>query len=106
MNQFRPITCSRTIESSHLFSGTGFRDGHGDTENGVGTQLALVRGTVQLDQQVIDLLLLSNSQTRVDQFLGDDVVDVGNGLEHTLADVGRLVVVSQLDGLVDTGRSA
>lgn len=90
---------------TNLLSGTSFRDSHGDTEDGVGTKLALVRGTVQLDQQVINLLLLSDGQTRVDQFLGDDVVDVGNGLGDTLSDVGRLVIISQLDGLVDTGGS-
>jgi hypothetical protein len=50
--------------------------------------------------------LLSDVQSRADQFLGDDVVDVGNGLENTLSDVGRLVIVTQLDGLVDTGGSS
>lgn len=95
---------NRRSRLSHFLSGTGLGNGHGDTEDGVGTQLALVRGTVQLDQQVVNLLLLGNGQTRVDQLLGDDVVDVGNSLQDTLADVGRLVAISQLDGLVDTGR--
>jgi hypothetical protein len=93
------------LVTTNLLSGTSFRDSHGDTEDGVGTELALVRGTVQLDQQVINLLLLSDVQTRADQFLGDDVVDVGNGLGNTLSDVGRLVIISQLNGLVDTGGS-
>jgi len=71
------------VRESYLVSGTGLGDSHGDTKDGVGTELALVGSSVELDEQVIDLLLGSNRELGVDQSLGDDVVDVGNGLGDT-----------------------
>ena len=71
------------MRESYLVSGTGLGDSHGDTKDGVGTELALVGSSVELDEQVIDLLLGSNRELGVDQSLGDDVVDVGNGLGDT-----------------------
>jgi hypothetical protein len=88
--------------STYLLSGTGLGNGHGDTQDGVGTQLALVRGSVQLDQKVVNLLLLSDLETALNEGLGDDVVDVGDGLGDTLAHVGVLVSIPELNGLVDT----
>jgi hypothetical protein len=32
------------VEGDTLLGGTGLRDGHGDTEDGVGSELALVGG--------------------------------------------------------------
>ena len=93
------------VQGDTLLGGTGLGDGHRDTEDGIGTQLALVGGSVELDEEVIDLLLLGDFETALDQGLGDDVVDVRDSLGDTLAHVGRLVTVPELDGLVDTGGS-
>jgi hypothetical protein len=48
---------------------------------------------------------LGNIEARLDKSLGDDVVDVGDSLEDTLAHVSGLVAIPELDGLVDTGGS-
>ena len=56
---------------------------HGDTEDGVGTELSLVVGSVKLDEEVIDLLLGGDGDLGVDQSGGNDAVDVVNGLENT-----------------------
>ena len=93
------------VQGDTLLGGTGLADGHRDTEDGVGSQLALVGGSVELDEEVVDLLLLSDLETRPDEGLGDDVVDVRDGLGDTLAHVGGLVTIPELDGLVDTGGS-
>ena len=65
---------------AHLVSGSGLRDSHGDTEDGVGTELALVGGTVELDEEVINLLLRGDGDLGVDQSRGNDLVDVLDGL--------------------------
>jgi hypothetical protein len=93
------------VQGDTLLGGTGLADGHRDTEDGVGSQLALVGGSVELDEEVVDLLLLGDLETRLDEGLGDDVVDVRDGLGDTLAHVGGLVTIPELDGLVDTGGS-
>ena len=72
-----------TKTTTHLVSGTGLRDGHGDTEDGVGSELALVVGSVELDEEVIDLLLRGDRDLGVNQSRGDDGVDVLDGLGNT-----------------------
>lgn len=88
---------------TNLVNGTGLGDSHRDTQDSVGTELSLVGGTVELDQEVINLLLLSDLKARLDKSLGDNVIDIGNGLGDTLAHVGILVTITELNGLVDTG---
>lgn len=68
---------------THLVNGSSLGDSHGDTEDGVSTELALVVGTVELDEEVIDLLLGGDGELGLDKSRGDDVVDVGNGLGDT-----------------------
>ena len=65
---------------AHLVSGSGLRDSHGDSEDGVSTELALVGGTVELDEEVINLLLGGDGELGVDQSRGNDLVDVLDGL--------------------------
>lgn len=48
------------VHRDTLLGSAGHGNRNGDTEDSVGTVLALVRGTVLFDQEVIDLLLLSN----------------------------------------------
>ena len=60
----------------------GLADGHGDAEDGVGAQLALVLGAVQLEHDLVDLLLLNGVQAVLHQLRGDDVVHVVHRLCH------------------------
>lgn len=92
------------VEGKALVSGTGLGDSHGDTEDGVGTELALVGGAVKLDHEVVDLLLRGDGQLGLDEGGADDVVDVLDGLGDTLADVS-VAAVTELDSLVGAGRS-
>ncbi len=78
----------------------GSRDGHGNAEHGVGSELALVFGTVELDHGAVDLHLFEGIHPA--DFGGDDVVDVLDGLGDALAEVSGLVPVAKFDGLVDT----
>ena len=71
------------VEGDTLLRGSGLSSSDGNTEDGVSTELALVGGTVELDQEVVNLLLLGDLELGLDQLWADDVVDVRNGLENT-----------------------
>lgn len=77
------LDSSARIGETYLVSGTGLGNGHGDTEDGVGAELALVGGTVKLDEEVIDLLLRGDGDLGVNQSGGNDLVDVLDGLGDT-----------------------
>lgn len=120
------------VEGDALLGRGGVGDGDGDTEDGVRAELALVGRAVELDQEVVDLFLLRHFEAGFDELGGDGVVHVGDGLEdtcstemkedfwglgvgkweigngymRTLADVARLVSVTEFDGLMDTGGCA
>ena len=54
--------CEVLVEGDTLLGSTRLGDSDGDTENGVRAELSLVRGTVELDQEVVDLLLLGDGE--------------------------------------------
>lgn len=92
-----------SVERDTLLSGGGLSNGHGDTEDGVGTELSLVLGSIELVEESIDSGLVLDVDVLLDQSRGDLVVDVGNGLGDTLAAPLALVTVAELASLVGTG---
>jgi len=88
------------VEGKTLEGGGGTADAHGDTEDGVGTELALVGGTVDINHHLIDLSLLGD--IHADELGGEDGVDVVNSLENTLAHVDGLIAITKLTSLIDT----
>ena len=84
--------------------GGGLGGGQRDAEDGVGAELALVLGAVGGDQGGSSADLVG--RVAADDGLGQRGVDVGDGLDHALAEVARLVAVAQLDGLVGAGAGA
>ncbi len=81
----------------------GRRSGHrqADTEDGVGSELGLVRRAVEVEQDLIDLPLTVGIGS-FKSFL-DDGVDVADRGLHALSEVS-VTPVSQLDGLELAGR--
>ena len=71
------------VQRNALLGSSSFRNCDGHTEDGVGTELALVWCAIELDQEVINLLLLRHFEPGLDQCGRDRVVDVGNGLGDT-----------------------
>ena len=84
--------------------GSGAGAGQGHAQDGVRTQAGLVRGAVQLYEQLVDGGLVEDVQAQ--HGLGYLGVDVLNGLADALAQVAALVAVAQLAGLVDAGGGA
>ena len=87
---------------AHILGGS-FGNGQGNTQDGVGTQVALGRGTVQFDHGLINGALLQGRHA--DDCRSNLVVDVGNSLEDTLATVALGIAVTEFEGLVLTRRS-
>lgn len=71
------------VEGDALLGGSSLSDSNRNTEDGVSTELALVGSTIELDQEVVDLLLLSDLELGLDELGCDDVVDICDSLEDT-----------------------
>ncbi len=82
-----------------LSSGLGGGEGHG--EDGVGAQLGLVLGAVQLDHRAVQRLLVG--RVLAQQQIANRAVDVADRLQHALAHVTALVAIAQLQRLARTG---
>jgi hypothetical protein len=94
-----------SVKGDTLLGSGGLSDGHGDTEDGVGTELGLVGGTVKLDHEVVNGALVLDVEVLLDEGRAEGLVDVGDGLEDTLAAPLGLVAITELAGLVGTGGS-
>jgi hypothetical protein len=94
------------VERDTLLGSCGLCDGHGDTEDGVGTQLLLVLCAIELVQEGIDGGLVLDIDLLLDEGRGDGVVDVGDSLGDTLAAPLGLVAIAKLAGLVGASGGA
>src|SRR5690606_17740027 len=92
------------VQRHALGLGGGLGGGQGYSEDRVGAQLGLVLGTVQFDHRAVQACLVQRI-TAGQQFT-DRAVDVGHGLEHTLAHVAALVTVTQLQRFARAGGGA
>lgn len=43
---------------AHLFASAGFSNSHADTKDSIRAKLALVRRSIELDQEVVDVFLV------------------------------------------------
>ena len=84
--------------------GGGAGHGHGDAEHGVGAELGLGLGAVEGDHGGIHGGLVAG--IHADDRLGDQGIDVLDGLEGALAEIALLVAVAQFEGFIGAGRGA
>lgn len=68
---------------ANLLGSAGLSDSDTDTQDGISTELALVGGTVELDEEIVDILLFGYIETGLDECRADGIVDVLNGVEDT-----------------------
>lgn len=71
------------VERYVLFGSGGLGDGHGDTEDSIGTKLALVLGAIELIQEVVDGALILDINVLLDKSRCNGVVDILDCLEDT-----------------------
>jgi hypothetical protein len=89
-----------SVERDTLLGSGGLSNGHGDTEDGVGAELGLVLGAIELVQESINGGLVLDVESLLDQSGGNLLVDVGDSLGHTLASPLGLVSIAEFAGLV------
>lgn len=89
----------RTI-GCYLLGSTSLSNSQTDTEDGVGTELGLVGGAIELVKESVDLGLVLDIKVLLDQSRGNDSVDVLDGLGNALATPLGLVAISELASLV------
>lgn len=89
---------------TYLLSSTGLGNSQTDAENGVGTEVGLVGGSVKVNQELVDLGLVLDINVLLDESRADLGVDVLDGLEDTLATPLGLVTITELASLVLAGR--
>mmetsp|Transcript_35776 Transcript_35776/g.82841 ORF Transcript_35776/g.82841 Transcript_35776/m.82841 type:complete len:509 (-) Transcript_35776:20-1546(-) len=77
--------------------------GHGErrAEDGVGAEVALVRGAIEIDHEVVNALLVT--RILADKSRGDGVVHVPNSAKDTLTHVTG-ATVAKLSSLIDASR--
>lgn len=71
------------VEGDILLNSSGLSDSNTDAKDGVSSEFTLVRSTVELDEEVIDVFLGGDLKARLDQLRGNNVVDIGDGLRNT-----------------------
>src|SRR6478735_1812834 len=94
------ITIKRHVEGIGRRLGAGKRH----AEDGIGSEPALVRRTVELDHGLVDLDLVFGRA--VGERLEDLAIDGLDRLAHALAEIARLVSIAQFDRLMRAGRGA
>src|SRR3569833_237599 len=87
---------------TNLGGGTSLSNSQTAAQDGIGAQLGLVRGAVELDQELINLTLVLDIEVLLDQGGPDDLVHVLDGLQDTLAAPLGLVAIAKLAGLMLT----
>jgi hypothetical protein len=88
------------VERNTLLSSSGLCDSHGNTKNGIGTELLLVLGAIELVQEGVDGGLVLDVDGLLDEGWGNGVVDVTNSLGHTLTTPLGLVSIAEFASLV------
>jgi hypothetical protein len=71
------------VKRDFLFSGTRFSYGNRDTKNGVRAKISFVRGSVKLNEEIINVFLFRNFEVGIDERRGNVIVDVRDCLANT-----------------------
>lgn len=80
-----------SVEGNTLLGSTSLGDGQTDTEDGVGTEVGLVGGSVKLVEELINLGLVLHVEVFLDESGADGLVDVLDSLEHTCSSPSTLL---------------
>mmetsp|Transcript_46418 Transcript_46418/g.83814 ORF Transcript_46418/g.83814 Transcript_46418/m.83814 type:complete len:280 (-) Transcript_46418:1440-2279(-) len=102
--------CHILVQWHFICSGSCSANSHGDSKNCICAQVGfapapLVLCTIELlDHQLVNCGLIGH--IHANQLWSNDLVDVRNGFQDSLAQETRLVGVSQFQGLIDASRSS
>ena len=86
----------------YLLSSCSLGNSKTDAENGISTQLPLVWGSIELDQELVNFWLILDIDVLLDESGANDLIDVLDSLGDTLSSPLCLVAIAELDRLVLT----
>ena len=92
------------VEGKVEVVGSSLGNGERHAEDGVGAEVALGVGAVEVEHGLVDGNLIKRAHAY--EGCGDGTVDVGYGFEDTLAHVAGLVAVAEFEGFVNASRCA
>ena len=87
---------------THLLGSCSLRNRKADSKNGISTKIGLVWGTVELDQELVNLRLVLNIDVLLNQGRANDFVDIGDCLEDTFPTPLALISIAELACLMLT----
>ena len=88
------VSVKRKVEVSCC--SLGYSEGY--SEDGIGAEILLGVGSVECKELAVDGNLVERAHS--DEFRSDDLVDIVNCLQDTLAHIALLVAVPEFEGLV------
>ena len=97
-SRWRGIAGEITIQRHAFGCRRGASGGHGDGQNGVRAQLALVGRAVGFDHAAIERGLPGDVESL--NGLSDRAIDIFHRAKHALAEVARLIAVAQFEGFM------
>ena len=71
------------VERDTLLGSGSLGDGQADTQDGVGTEVALVDGAIELVEELVNLGLVLDIDVLLDESRANGLVDVLDGLQDT-----------------------
>ena len=71
------------VKRDSLFSGTSFSYGNRDTKNSVRAKFSFIRGSIELNEEIINVFLFRNFEVGIDKRRGNVIVDVRDCLADT-----------------------
>ena len=97
VRRLHPRELSEMLIQRYTFlGGTRVRNSHRNPNDSIRTELGLVRCTIQLDHEIVDVLLLCHSELRFNKLRADYVVHVRDSFADTY--VVELVVYRYVAG--------
>jgi hypothetical protein len=94
------------VKRDTLLGSRSLCDGHGYTENGVGTELLLVLCAIELVEESINGGLVLDIDRFLNKSWRNDVVDIADSLGHTLTTPLGLVSIAEFASLVGASGGA
>jgi hypothetical protein len=79
-------------------------NGHGHTQDSISTELGLVWGSVELVEELVDLGLVLDIESFLDESWSNNVIDIANSLQDTLSSPFGLVTIAEFAGFVGASR--
>ena len=81
---------------------SSFADSHGDTKNGIGSQIIFVISVIHFQHHIIDFFLVGRIHISFNQCWSNDIVNIIDSFGYTFAMPLVLILVSEFKSFINT----